>query len=73
MWEIVPIIGHCRTCGQNLSAEVRIRATSDWLTAYRADEALRRRVERAVVQRVIERHARACSGWTPTDGYAMPA
>lgn len=62
MWEIVPVIGQCRTCGQDLSAEVRIRATAEWLAAYRVDDGWRRRMERAIVQRVIARHARMCPG-----------
>ena len=60
MWEIVPVIGQCRTCGEDLTTEVRIRATAEWLAAYRANEQWRRRMERAIVQRVIARHARAC-------------
>lgn len=74
MWEIVPVIGQCRTCGEDLSAEVRIRGTAEWLAAYRLDERWRRRVERAVVQHVVERHARECPGaWRPEARYATPA
>lgn len=63
MWDItVPIVGRCRTCGEQLDTRVRVCATPAWATHYHADEALRRRVERAIVRRVVERHAHVCRG-----------
>ena len=44
------------------SSGVLGRATQAWADRYRADEWLRRRIDRAVVRLVVERHARACLG-----------
>lgn len=61
MWDVVaPVIGRCRACGANLSVEMRLRATEDWVDRYQYDERLRRSVDRAVAQVVVVRHERLC-------------
>ena len=63
MWDVkVPVTGRCRECGEELGTVIKVRATQAWADRYRADEWLRRRIDRAVVRLVVERHARACLG-----------
>jgi len=62
MWDVIaPVIGRCRACGANLSVEMRVRATEDWVDRYQYDERLRRCVDRAVARVVVVRHERQCA------------
>jgi hypothetical protein len=45
-----------------LGTVIKVRATQDWVDQYRADEWLRRRIDRAVVRLAVARHTRACLG-----------
>ncbi|HLY29635.1 MAG TPA: hypothetical protein VKQ36_01280 [Ktedonobacterales bacterium] len=61
MWDVIaPVIGYCRACGADLSIEVRLRATEEWADRYSYDERLRRKIDRAVVRIITERHMRSC-------------
>ncbi len=61
MWDVTaPVIGRCRACGANLSVEMRVRATEDWVDRYQYDERLRRSVDRAIARIVVLRHERQC-------------
>jgi hypothetical protein len=65
MWDLmVPVIGRCRECGEELSTQINVRATHDWITRYQSDERLRRGVDQAVVRLAVARHARRCLGRT---------
>lgn len=63
MWDVmVPVVGHCRECGDDLGTEVTLRATQDWVDQYQYDERMRRTIDHAVVRLVVARHSRRCVG-----------
>lgn len=65
MWDVtVPVTGRCRECGEELGTLIKVRATQAWADQYRADEWMRRRINRAVVRLVVARHERVCLGHT---------
>jgi hypothetical protein len=63
MWDVmVPVVGHCRECGEELATRINVRATQDWVDRYSGDERLRRSIDHAVVRLVVARHTRRCLG-----------
>jgi hypothetical protein len=67
MWDMtVPVIGHCRECGDELGTEIVIRATQDWIDQYQTDGRMRRAIDHAVVRLVVTRHQRHCLGRAPS-------
>jgi hypothetical protein len=66
MWDMtVPVIGRCRECGDELGAEVVVRATQEWVDQYQSDDRMRRVIDQAVVRLVVARHERHCLGRVP--------
>lgn len=62
-WQVeLPVEGRCQDCGEDLSTRLRIWATREWVRRYESDERLRRSVDRAVAERVVERHTPHCAG-----------
>jgi hypothetical protein len=59
---MVPVVGHCRECGDDLGTEVTLRATQDWVDQYQYDDRMRRTIDHAVVRLVVARHGRRCVG-----------
>jgi len=65
MWDArLPVIGSCPDCGEDVSAKVRIWASSSWGEQYQTQASLRRAVDRAVARYVMERHGPHCGGRT---------
>lgn len=63
MWDVVlPIVGRCPECGEDLGGNVRIWATPTWIAQYQSEDRLHRGMDRSVERLVVERHARACTG-----------
>ncbi len=62
MWDVVlPVFGRCPDCGQDLSGDVRVHATADWIARYHADSRHSWGVNRAVERHIMERHTRRCA------------
>ena len=59
---ILPVAGHCRDCGDDLSSDISIWATESWLLRYETDQQLQRGIDRTVVQLVLTQHRHACQG-----------
>ncbi len=63
MWDVlVPVIGRCPACGDELETEITVRATAEWVERYQREDALRRSVDQAIVRLVVARHDRRCLG-----------
>lgn len=63
MWsKMVPVVGRCRACGEEIGTELRLRATPEWHDRYEREDGLRRRVDGAIVRLIVARHERRCAG-----------
>ncbi len=62
-WDLkASLAGTCRHCGADLSGEMRVRATPDWVARYYADEAFRRTINHSIALVATARHERICAG-----------
>ncbi len=57
-----PVEGRCQECGEDIGTIIVITATTEWVRRVESVEQLRRSVNRAVADKVMERHARVCRG-----------
>ena len=75
MWDVVlPVLGNCPDCGEDVSRDVRLWATTSWMARYQSEDRLRRGIDRAIERMVVERHARGCAGQKRECAvYAIPA
>jgi len=63
MWDVVlPVLGSCPDCGEDVSRDVRLWATTSWMARYQSEDRLRRGIDRAIERIVVERHAHVCAG-----------
>ncbi|HEY7849137.1 MAG TPA: hypothetical protein VIC27_03675 [Ktedonobacterales bacterium] len=62
-WDLtVKLVGICQHCGADLSAESRVRATTEWVARYNRDDAFYRTINQAIARKAIARHDLACVG-----------
>ena len=60
-WQrLLPVVGRCQECGEDISTTLLIWASTAWVNRYESDARLRRSVDLAVARKAVEQHQRIC-------------